>query len=117
MRADDARRGHGEIFHPGDALTVPEDPGATLRPGDAPWLKLSEMVDAAAAPTRSTTAAQRKGVAGVENWLKLAAEPVCGMFALLEPGTCVDLWRTHPSGRQLAVTDGVLRIVIDEYEA
>jgi hypothetical protein len=39
------------------------------------------------------------------------------MFALLEPGTCVDLWRTHPSGRQLAVTDGVLRIVIDEYEA
>jgi hypothetical protein len=45
MRADDARRGHGEIFHPGDALTVPEDPGATLRPGDAPWLKLSEMVD------------------------------------------------------------------------
>ncbi len=36
----------GEVFHPGDALTVPEDPVNTLLlPASAPWLKLSEMID------------------------------------------------------------------------
>jgi L-ascorbate metabolism protein UlaG (beta-lactamase superfamily) len=36
----------GEVFHPGDALTVPEDRVNTLLlPASAPWLKLSEMID------------------------------------------------------------------------
>ena len=40
----------GQVFHPGDALTVPEDPVHTLLlPVSAPWLKLSEMIDYARA--------------------------------------------------------------------
>ncbi|MDI2125717.1 MBL fold metallo-hydrolase [Yinghuangia seranimata] len=36
----------GEVFHPGDALTVPEEPVATLlTPAAAPWLKVAEAVD------------------------------------------------------------------------
>ncbi|TDD81384.1 MBL fold metallo-hydrolase [Actinomadura rubrisoli] len=34
----------GEVFHPGDALTVPGEPVPTLcLPGNAPWLKAPEM--------------------------------------------------------------------------
>ncbi|GAA4091994.1 MULTISPECIES: MBL fold metallo-hydrolase [Actinomadura] len=34
----------GEVFHPGDALTVPGEPVPTLcLPGNAPWLKVPEM--------------------------------------------------------------------------
>jgi L-ascorbate metabolism protein UlaG (beta-lactamase superfamily) len=36
----------GQVFHPGDAFTVPEDPVATLLlPVHAPWSKLSEVID------------------------------------------------------------------------
>jgi L-ascorbate metabolism protein UlaG (beta-lactamase superfamily) len=36
----------GGIFHPGDALTVPDERVTTaLAPAAAPWLKLSELVD------------------------------------------------------------------------
>jgi L-ascorbate metabolism protein UlaG (beta-lactamase superfamily) len=36
----------GEVFHPGDALTVPARPVPTLLvPCDAPWLKMAEMID------------------------------------------------------------------------
>lgn len=36
----------GLVFHPGDALTVPEEPVATLlTPAAAPWLKVAEAVD------------------------------------------------------------------------
>ncbi|GAB3445354.1 MBL fold metallo-hydrolase [Streptomonospora sediminis] len=36
----------GAVFHPGDALTVPEDPVSTLLvPVQAPWSKISEVVD------------------------------------------------------------------------
>lgn len=36
----------GLVFHPGDALTVPEEPvGTLLAPAAAPWLKLSEAAD------------------------------------------------------------------------
>lgn len=36
----------GEVFHPGDALTVPGPPVPTLLvPCDAPWLKMAEMID------------------------------------------------------------------------
>ncbi|GLZ10199.1 MBL fold metallo-hydrolase [Actinomadura sp. NBRC 104425] len=34
----------GEVFHPGDALTVPSEPVPTLcLPGNAPWMKVPEM--------------------------------------------------------------------------
>jgi L-ascorbate metabolism protein UlaG (beta-lactamase superfamily) len=36
----------GKIFHPGDALTVPDHPVETLMlPVQAPWSKLSEVID------------------------------------------------------------------------
>jgi len=36
----------GHVFHPGDALTVPEEPVATLLlPVHAPWSKISEVID------------------------------------------------------------------------
>jgi L-ascorbate metabolism protein UlaG (beta-lactamase superfamily) len=40
----------GEVFHPGDALTVPDRPvGTLLLPVHAPWSKTSEITDYAAA--------------------------------------------------------------------
>ncbi|MGK5113491.1 MULTISPECIES: MBL fold metallo-hydrolase [unclassified Geodermatophilus] len=36
----------GHVFHPGDALTVPDEPVATLLlPVHAPWSKVSEVID------------------------------------------------------------------------
>ena len=36
----------GQVFHPGDALTVPDEPVAKiLLPVHAPWSKLSEVID------------------------------------------------------------------------
>ena len=36
----------GQVFHPGDALTVPDEPVATLLlPVHAPWSKLGEVID------------------------------------------------------------------------
>ena len=36
----------GQVFHPGDALTVPDEPVATLLlPVHAPWSKISEVID------------------------------------------------------------------------
>jgi L-ascorbate metabolism protein UlaG (beta-lactamase superfamily) len=36
----------GQVFHPGDAFTVPDEPVATLLlPVHAPWSKVSEVID------------------------------------------------------------------------
>jgi L-ascorbate metabolism protein UlaG (beta-lactamase superfamily) len=36
----------GQVFHPGDALTVPDEPVATLLlPMHAPWSKVAELID------------------------------------------------------------------------
>ncbi|RJL25217.1 MBL fold metallo-hydrolase [Bailinhaonella thermotolerans] len=36
----------GEVFHPGDAFTVPGVPvGTLLTPANAPWMKAAEMID------------------------------------------------------------------------
>jgi L-ascorbate metabolism protein UlaG (beta-lactamase superfamily) len=89
---------NGAVFHPGDALTVPEDPVATLLlPANAPWLKLSEMIDYAreVRPRRAYAIhdglLNARGLAVLANWLKIAAEPVGGAFTRLEPGTTVDV--------------------------
>ena len=88
----------GGVFHPGDALTVPEEPAATLLlPANAPWLKVSEMVDYArkVRPRRAYAIhdglLNARGLGMLDHWLKIAAEAVGGVFARLEPGTTVDL--------------------------
>ena len=70
----------GDIFHPGDALTVPEDPVATLLlPVSAPWLKLSEMIDygRVVAPKRGYTIHDALfssiGLQVLDNFLPMAA--------------------------------------------
>jgi L-ascorbate metabolism protein UlaG (beta-lactamase superfamily) len=87
----------GEIFHPGDALTIPEDPMATLLlPYNAPWLKVSEMIDyvRAVAPARAYAIhdglLNANGLGLMANLLKLA-QPDGARYARLEPGTSVEL--------------------------
>lgn len=88
----------GEVFHPGDALTVPEDPVPTLLlPANAPWLKVSEMIDYAreVAPRRGYAVhdglLNANGLMVMENWLNRAADPLGATFSRLEPGTDVDV--------------------------
>lgn len=88
----------GEVFHPGDALTVPEDPVRTLLlPGNAPWLKVSEMIDygRAVAPGRAYVIhdglLNEIGLGVLGNWLGLAAGDSGATFTRIEPGTSVDL--------------------------
>ncbi|MGW5364335.1 MBL fold metallo-hydrolase [Actinopolymorpha pittospori] len=88
----------GEIFHPGDALTVPDQRVSTLLlPVNAPWLKIGEVLDYAreVAPARAfaihDALVHDRGVAGIDNWLALAARPLGATFTRLEPGTSVDL--------------------------
>lgn len=88
----------GEVFHPGDALTVPEDPvGTLLLPASAPWLKLPEMIDYA----RSVDARRgytihdalfsEIGLGVLDAFLGMATGPSGGTFAQIKVGTSVDL--------------------------
>ncbi len=88
----------GEVFHPGDALTVPEDPvGTLLLPISGPWLKLSDMIDygRAVAPQRGYAIHEALlspiGLGLIERFLGLAAGTTGAVFSRLEPGTTVDL--------------------------
>jgi L-ascorbate metabolism protein UlaG (beta-lactamase superfamily) len=88
----------GEVFHPGDALTVPEDPvGTLLLPISGPWLKLSDMIDygRAVAPRRGYAIHDALlspiGLGLIERFLGLAAGTTSAVFSRLEPGTTVDL--------------------------
>jgi L-ascorbate metabolism protein UlaG (beta-lactamase superfamily) len=88
----------GAVFHPGDALTVPEDPVSTLLlPANAPWLKVSEMIDYAreVAPARGYAIhdglLNANGLGLMANLLKLTARPGGEPVIRLEPGTSVDL--------------------------
>jgi L-ascorbate metabolism protein UlaG (beta-lactamase superfamily) len=88
----------GQIFHPGDALTVPQDQVRTLLlPINAPWLKVSEMIDyvRAVAPERGYAIhdglLNTNGINLMGNLLKVAAQPGGLSLARLEPGTSVDL--------------------------
>jgi L-ascorbate metabolism protein UlaG (beta-lactamase superfamily) len=87
----------GEVFHPGDALTVPEDRIATLLlPANAPWLKVSEMIDYAreVAPRRAYAIhdglLNANGLGLMQNLLKMA-EPPGAQYVRLEPGTSLEL--------------------------
>ncbi len=88
----------GEVFHPGDAFTVPGIPVPTLLlPATAPWLKASEMIDYAreVAPQRAYAIhdgiVNANGLELVEGLLRFAAQPSGAQYLRLELGTGVEL--------------------------
>jgi L-ascorbate metabolism protein UlaG (beta-lactamase superfamily) len=88
----------GEVFHPGDALTLPQDPvPVLLLPVNAPWLKLSEMIDYARAVDAGRGYAIHDGLLNeraigvLGNWLPLATGPGGGTITRLDPGTTITL--------------------------
>jgi len=87
----------GEVFHPGDSLTVPEDRLPTLLlPIVAPWLKTAEMIDYAreVAPQRAyaihDAILNENGLGLMQRMMQVAAQPDSS-FSRLEPGVVVDL--------------------------
>ena len=88
----------GEVFHPGDSLTVPEDRVPTLLvPLAAPWLKASEMIDYAreVAPQRAyaihDAILNANGIGLMQQMMQVAAQPSAASFSRLEPGSTVEL--------------------------
>jgi L-ascorbate metabolism protein UlaG (beta-lactamase superfamily) len=88
----------GELFHPGDSFTVPEDPANTLLvPISAPWLKAGDMIDyfRAVAPARGyaihDAILNDNGLGLMTRMLSVAAAPGGAQVTRLEPGTSVDL--------------------------
>ncbi len=88
----------GEVFHPGDALTVPADRIPTLLlPANAPWLKAGEMIDYAreVAPRRAYAIhdglLNANGLGLMQNLMNAAAAPSGAEYLRLEPGTSVEL--------------------------
>ncbi len=88
----------GDLFHPGDSFTIPEDPVSTLLvPISAPWLKAGEMIDyfRAVAPARGYAIhdgiLNQAGLGLMTRMMSVAAAPVGVPVARLEPGTSVEL--------------------------
>lgn len=88
----------GEIFHPGDALTVPSEPVKTLLlPCAAPWLKAQEMIDylRAVVPRRAyaihDAILSQAGLGLAEMLMGVAAKPLGVPASRLEPGTTLEL--------------------------
>jgi L-ascorbate metabolism protein UlaG (beta-lactamase superfamily) len=88
----------GTVFHPGDALTVPDqEVPVLLLPVSAPWLKTGEMIDYAREVRPRQGLAIHDALysdvalALLANWLNLAGDPVGAKMTRLEPGTGVDL--------------------------
>jgi L-ascorbate metabolism protein UlaG (beta-lactamase superfamily) len=88
----------GEVFHPGDAYTVPEDPvGTLLLPISGPWHKVSEMIDyaRAVAPRRGYAIHDALlspiGLRVTESMFGLAAGAGGASFTRLEPGASADI--------------------------
>ncbi len=86
------------MFHPGDALTVPEERVLTLLlPISAPWLKTGEVIDYArsVAPPRAYAihdallSANGLGLAG--QLMSLVEKPAGTAYTRLEPGSTVDI--------------------------
>lgn len=87
----------GTVFHPGDALTVPEDPVQTLLlPASGPWLKTGEMIDYAreVAPERGYAIHEALygdiGLMVLGNFLKMCAKDE-DTFTRVDPDTTVDV--------------------------
>lgn len=88
----------GQVFHPGDALTVPQDRmDVLLLPANAPWLKVSEMIDYVreVAPQRAYAIhdglLNANGLGLMQSLLKVAAAPTGAQYVRLEPGTSVEV--------------------------
>jgi len=88
----------GELFHPGDSYTVPEEPVNTLLvPISAPWLKAGEMIDyfRAVAPARGYAIHEAilndNGLGLFTRMMSVAAAPSGVPVARLDPGTSLDL--------------------------
>jgi L-ascorbate metabolism protein UlaG (beta-lactamase superfamily) len=88
----------GEVFHPGDSYTVPEDPAPTLLlPISAPWLKAGEMIDyfRSVAPARGyaihDAILNNAGLVLMTRMMSVAAAPTGVPVARLDPGTTVEL--------------------------
>ncbi len=87
----------GEIFHPGDSFTVPEDKIPTLLvPVSAPWLKFSDVAEyiRTVAPERGywihDALLNSKGASLTTNLLNLAPT-ASGPATFLVPGTTIEL--------------------------
>lgn len=88
----------GEIYHPGDSYTVPEERVPTLLlPVSGPWYKTSEMIDYGreVAPRRAfaihDALLNDNGIGLTQQMLRIAAGPIGADFAWVEPGTAIDL--------------------------
>jgi L-ascorbate metabolism protein UlaG (beta-lactamase superfamily) len=88
----------GELFHPGDSFTIPEDPVNTLLvPLCAPWEKAAEMIDyfRAVGPARGyaihDAILSDNGLGLYGRMLALAAALGDATVARVEPGTVLDL--------------------------
>ncbi|GLW61936.1 MBL fold metallo-hydrolase [Actinomadura rubrobrunea] len=88
----------GEVFHPGDALTVPSEPVPTLcLPGNAPWMKVPEMYAYVREVRPERAFVVHDGLLN-ENGLKVMVNHVTNAgkeagkdFRRLEPGESVEL--------------------------
>jgi L-ascorbate metabolism protein UlaG (beta-lactamase superfamily) len=82
----------GQVFHPGDALTVPDEPVATLLlPVHAPWSKISEVIDYVRAVDADQAYAVHDGLLN-DNGLAV----VGGMLGERGPGTPTPYSRLAP---------------------
>lgn len=88
----------GEVFHPGDALTVPSEPVRTLcLPGTAPWMKVPEMYAYVreVAPERAYVIhdgiLNDVGLSVMEMHVNNAAKKAGKDYRRLKPGESVDL--------------------------
>src|SRR6201995_3070652 len=88
----------GELFHPGDSFTVPEDPANTLLgPISAPWLKARDMIDsshparAARGDALPDAILNDNGLRPMTRMLSVAAAASGAQVTRLEPGTSVGL--------------------------
>ena len=88
----------GELFHPGDSFTVPQQPVRTLLvPIAGPWLKAGDMIDyfRAVAPARGYAIHDAilnvNGLGLMTRMLSVAAAPSGVPVARLEPGTSLEL--------------------------
>ena len=88
----------GELFHPGDSFTVPEEPVRTLLlPIAAPWLKAGEMIDyfRVVAPARGyaihDAILNDNGLGLMTRMMSVAAAPSGTPLTRLDPGTSLEL--------------------------
>ncbi|GAA1583359.1 MBL fold metallo-hydrolase [Actinomadura kijaniata] len=88
----------GEVFHPGDALTVPDEPVRTLcLPGNAPWMKIPELYDYSAEVNPERAFVIHDGLLNdiglnvMNTHVGAAGERIGREFRRLAPGESVEL--------------------------